>query len=144
MATTPSQVPVPSEKPQDLRFNAGKLDEFITSMGWTYTDRFGKKHYTIEGLRHYAEQVISTFGYITLDSFEDGATLTLPNQVLRWKSNGEYYRWDGDYPVGGKVVDAGSTPESSGGISLGAWLSVGDATLRGTLSVMMTYLAMLF
>ena len=131
MATTPSQVPVPSEKPQDLRFNAGKLDEFITSMGWTYTDRFGEKHYTIEGLRHYAEQVISTFGYVTMDSFEDGATLTLPNQVLRWESNGEYYRWDGDFP---KSIPADSTPDTSGGIGLGAWLSVGDATLRSQIS----------
>lgn len=130
MATTPSQVPVPSEKPQDLRFNAGKLDEFITSMGWTYTDRFGEKHYTIEGLRHYAEQVISTFGYVTMDSFEDGATLTLPNQVLRWKSNGEYYRWDGSFP---KAVSASSTPSDSGGVGIGAWLSVGDATLRSML-----------
>lgn len=131
MATTPSQVPVPSEKPQDLRFNAGKLDEFITSMGWTYTDRFGEKHYTIEGLRHYAEQVISTFGYVTMDSFEDGATLTLPNQVLRWESNGEYYRWDGDFP---KSIPADSTPDTSGGIGLGSWLSVGDATLRSQIS----------
>ena len=126
MATTPTQLPVPSEKPQDLKFNAGKIDEFVTSMGWTYTDRFGVKHYTIEGLKHIAEQAISAFGYITMDSFEDGATLTLPNQVLRWKSNGEYYRWDGVYP---KSVAAGSTPDSSGGIGNDKWLSVGAAAL---------------
>lgn len=131
MATTPTQLPVPSEKPQDLKFNAGKIDEFVTSMGWTYTDRFGVKHYTIEGLKHIAEQAISAFGYITMDSFEDGATLTLPNQVLRWKYNGEYYRWDGVFP---KSVVAGSTPDSSGGIGNGKWLSVGDAALRNQLS----------
>lgn len=126
MATTPTQLPVPSEKPQDLKFNAGKIDEFTTSMGWTYTDRFGVKHYTIEGLKHLAEQAISAFGYITLDSFEDGANLTLPNQILRWKYNGEYYRWDGNFP---KAVVAGSTPDSSGGIGNGKWLSVGAAAL---------------
>jgi len=100
-------------------------------MGWTYTDRFGVKHYTIEGLRWIAEQAISAFGYITLDSFEDGNTLTLPNQVLRLESTGEYYRWDGPLP---KVVSPRSTPESTGGIGSGAWLSVGDAALRAALN----------
>ena len=50
MSTQPTQDPVPSELPRDLKFNAGKIDEFVTSMGWTYTDRFGNKHYTIEGI----------------------------------------------------------------------------------------------
>ena len=128
MATTPTNLPVPSESPRDLKFNAGKIDEFVTSMGWTYTDRFGNQHYTIEGLRWLAQQAISQFGYITLDSFEDGNTLTLPNQVLHLEATGEYYRWDGALP---KVVPANSTPETTGGIGPGAWLSVGDATLRG-------------
>lgn len=127
MATTPTNNPVPSESPADLKYNAGKIDEFATSMGWTYTDRFGNKHYTIEGLRWLAQQAISQFGYITLDSFEDGNTLTLPNQVLRLEATGEYYRWDGPFP---KVVSPDSTPESTGGIGSGAWLSVGDASLR--------------
>ncbi|MCM7400274.1 hypothetical protein M8R60_00935 [Enterobacter hormaechei] len=127
MATTPTNLPVPSESPRDLKFNAGKIDEFVTSMGWTYTDRFGNKHYTIEGLRWLAQQAISQFGYITLDSFEDGNTLTLPNQVLRLEATGEYYRWDGPFP---KEVSSDSTPESTGGIGPGAWLSVGDTTAR--------------
>ncbi|EHC2197425.1 hypothetical protein JTV59_002250 [Salmonella enterica subsp. enterica serovar Minnesota] len=127
MSTTPTNQPVPSEKPQDLKFNAGKIDEFVTSMARQYIDRFGQAHYTIEGLRWVAQQAIATFGYITLDSFEDGNTLTLPNQVLRLEANSEYYRWDGAFP---KKVSAGSTPDSTGGIGVGAWLSVGDATLR--------------
>ncbi|MBG0645378.1 hypothetical protein I4O94_00600 [Enterobacter hormaechei] len=127
MATTPTNLPVPSESPRDLKFNAGKIDEFVTSMGWTYTDRLGNKHYTVEGLRWLAQQAISQFGYITLDSFEDGNTLTLPNQVLRLEATGEYYRWDGPFP---KVVSPDSTPESTGGIGPGAWLSVGDTTAR--------------
>ncbi|MGF6563373.1 GDSL-type esterase/lipase family protein [Erwinia aphidicola] len=131
MATQPTQNPVPSESPRDLKFNAGKIDEFVTSMGWTYTDRFGVQHYTIEGMRWLAQQAISAFGYITLDSFEDGHTLTLPNQVLRLESTGEYYRWDGAFP---KSVPANSTPESTGGIGTGKWLSVGDAALRSDLS----------
>lgn len=131
MATQPTNLPVPSESPRDLKFNAGKIDEFVTSMGWTYTDRFGEKHYTIEGMRWLAQQAIQAFGYITLDSFEDGNTLTLPNQVLRLEATGEYYRWDGVFP---KDVPAGSTPVSTGGIGVGAWISVGDASLRTMLA----------
>ncbi|ENQ1070514.1 hypothetical protein ACENXD_001942 [Enterobacter bugandensis] len=131
MATQPTNLSVPSESPRDLKFNAGKIDEFVTSMGWTYTDRFGNQHYTIEGMRWLAQQAIAAYGYITLDSFEDGNTLTLPNQVLRLEATGEYYRWDGPFP---KDVPENSTPETSGGIGAGKWLSVGDAALRGELN----------
>lgn len=134
MATQPTNFPVPSESPRDLKFNAGKIDEYVTSMGWTYTDRFGQKHYTIEGNNYLARQAISAFGYITLDSFEDGNTLTLPNQVLRLEASGEYYRWDGVFPSEGKIVPPSSTPNSTGGIGPGAWLSVGDAVLRSELA----------
>lgn len=130
MTTTPTKLPVPSEKPQDLKFNAGKIDEFVTSMAQQYIDRFGQAHYTIEGLRWVAQQAITAFGYITMDSFEDGSTLTLPNQVLRLEATGEYYRWDGTFP---KNVPVGSTPDSTGGQGIGAWVSVGDASLRSNL-----------
>ena len=131
MATTPTNLPVPSESPRDLKFNAGKIDEFVTSSELSYTDRFGNKHYTIEGISQLSKEAMTSFGYITMDSFEDGNTLTLPNQVLRLEATGEYYRWDGAFP---KVVPAASTPESTGGIGAGKWLSVGDATLRGQIS----------
>ncbi|NIF57546.1 tail fiber domain-containing protein [Enterobacter sp. Ap-916] len=136
MATQPTNNAVPSESPRDLKFNAGKIDEFVTSMGWQYTDRFGVKHYTIEGLRWIAQQAISAFGYITLKSFQLGAPLpnnelTLPNQILQDETDGEYYRWDGEIP---KRVPAGSTPQSTGGVGKGAWVSVGDASLRANLA----------
>ena len=131
MATTPTQDAVPSESPRDLKFNAGKIDEFVTSSELSYTDRFRNKHYTIEGISQLSKEAMTSFGYITMDSFEDGNTLTLPNQVLRLEATGEYYRWDGAFP---KVVPAASTPESTGGIGAGKWLSVGDATLRGQIS----------
>lgn len=131
MATQPTNLPVPSESPRDLKFNAGKIDEFVTSLVNTYVDRFGNAHYTIEGLRWLAQQAIAQYGWILIDSFQDGADITLPNQVLRDTSTGEYYRWDGELP---KTVPPGSTPASAGGISIGAWLSVGDAVLRSQIS----------
>lgn len=127
MATTPTQNPVPSEAAVDLKFNAGKIDEFVTSFVLKYTDRLGRDHLTIEGMRDIIERAIKAFGFVTMDSFEDGATLDNSSQVLRWESNGEYYRWDGAFP---KVVPVGSTPATTGGIGAGAWVSVGDAALR--------------
>ncbi|WP_164971514.1 hypothetical protein [Proteus hauseri] len=131
MSTIPTQNPVPSETAKDLKFNSGKIDEFVTSMKSKYIDRFGQEHFTIEGLRWIAQQAISQFGYITLDSFQKGAEITLPNQVLRNEVTGEYYRWDGALP---KSVPVDSTPDSSGGVGIGKWLNVSDATLRGDLN----------
>ncbi|WP_446029065.1 tail fiber/spike domain-containing protein [Lelliottia amnigena] len=127
MATIPTQDTVPSESPRDLKFNAGKIDEFVTSLVNTYIDRFGHEHYTIEGLRWLAQQAIAQYGWIPVSTFQAGATLTTPNQILKDTTDGEYYRWDGVFP---KTVATGSTPASTGGTGVGAWLSVGDSTLR--------------
>lgn len=131
MAITPTNNPIPSESPRDLKYNSGKIDEVVNSDAHYYTDRFGVRRWTIAGFQYTAEESIRNYGYITMDSFEDGATLTLPNQVLRYESTGEYYRWDGQFP---KTVPSDSTPETAGGIGLGAWVSVGDASLRSDLA----------
>lgn len=130
MSTIPTQNPVPSEAAKDLKFNSGKIDEFVTSMKKKYIDRFGREHFTIEGLRWIAQQAISQFGYITLESFQKGAEITLPNQVLRDEVTGEYYRWDGEFP---KSIPVNSTPDNSGGVGSGKWLSIGDASLKSNL-----------
>ncbi|MEY1088836.1 glycosyl hydrolase family 28-related protein [Morganella morganii] len=138
MATIPTQNAVPSEAPRDLKFNSGKIDEFVTSLEHEYKDRFGRCHMTIEGMRWIFEQLMERFkvdinqaiiaaGYIPIDSFQQGAEITKRNEILRDETTGEYYRWDGDLP---KSVPAGSTPESAGGVGVGAWVGVGDASLR--------------
>lgn len=143
MATIPTQNAVPSEAPRDLKFNSGKIDEFVTSLEHEYKDRFGRCHMTIEGMKWMFDQLVLRFkvdmnqaiisaGYITVDSFQQGAQLpnneiTQRNQILRDETTGEYYRWDGDLP---KVVTAGSTPESTGGIGKGGWIDIGGANLR--------------
>ena len=134
MATQPTNLPVPSESPRDLKFNAGKIDEFVTSLVNTYVDRFGNEHYTIEGLRWLAQQAIAQFGWIPVGTFQDGATLTSPNQILKDTTDGEYYRWDGSFLPSGKFVPNGSTPGTTGGFGVGAWISVGDSTLRALLA----------
>ncbi|WP_227160107.1 tail fiber/spike domain-containing protein [Enterobacter cloacae] len=133
MATTPTNLPVPSESPIDLKYNAGKIDKFVTSLVNTYVDRFGNEHYTIEGLRWLAQQAIAQYGWIPVGTFQAGATLTSPNQILKDTTDGEYYRWDGSFLPSGKVVPNGSTPGTAGGVGVGAWISVGDSALRSLL-----------
>ena len=67
--------------------------------------------------------------YVTLPgSFATGVTVNTKNELVVF-TDGKY-RWDGPLP---KTVPTGSTPETSGGIGTGAWLSVGDAALRSEL-----------
>lgn len=64
-------------------------------------------------------------------SFEEGATANSATDAV-WHIAGEQcYTWGGEFP---KIVAAGSTPDSTGGIGLGTWVSVGDASLRSDLS----------
>lgn len=142
----PTQKPVPSSDIKDLFFNSGLLDIWATSLEHKYIDRFGNCHLTAAGMEWLFKELVEKFkvdmniaivaaGYITIDSFQQGADLpnnelTQRNQILRDETTGEYYRWDGDLP---KQVSADSTPQSTGGIGKGAWVSVGDASLRSEL-----------
>jgi len=128
MTTYATNNPIGSVDPKDLFDNSQNFDMALNSQNLEiWKDRFGKNRKTWFGIEKMAASAISSFGYITLDSFQSGATLNLYNQVLRDTSTGEYYRWDGTFP---KIVPAGSTPGTTGGIGLGAWVSVGDAALR--------------
>ncbi|QIO02153.1 haemolysin-type calcium binding [Salmonella phage heyday] len=73
---------------------------------------------------------VSREEYVTLSgTFDSGAVINTKNELLT-HTDGKY-RWDGTLP---KTVAAGSTPETTGGVGLGAWLSVGDASLRSELA----------
>lgn len=50
MPTTPTQNPVPSEAPSDLKFNSGKMDEFVNSKNNFFTDRLGNFRLTLLGI----------------------------------------------------------------------------------------------
>lgn len=144
----PTQKPVPSSDIKDLFFNSGLLDIWATSLEHKYIDRFGNCHLTAAGMEWLFKELVEKFkvdmnvaivaaGYITIDSFQQGADLpnnelTQRNHILRDETTGEYYRWDGDLP---KQVPLGSTPQSTGGISKGAWVSVGDASFRSDIRV---------
>lgn len=71
------------------------------------------------------ELAVAREEYVTLPgSFDTGVTVNTKNELVAF-TDGKY-RWDGTLP---KIVDAGSTPEMSGGVGLGAWMSVGSASL---------------
>ena len=64
-------------------------------------------------------------------SFEEGATVTKATDAVWHIAGGQCYTWGGTLP---KTVPATSTPGSTGGVSSGAWGSVGDAALRSELA----------
>lgn len=132
MTTYATKNPLGSVDPRDLFDNSQNFDSAINDLNSpVWQDRFGKSRHTWYGLESMAKAAIAAYGYIPMDSFQAGATLAKPNEVLRDTSTGEYYRWDGTFP---KSVPSGSTPASSGGTGAGKWLSVGDAVLRGELA----------
>lgn len=64
-------------------------------------------------------------------SFEEGATVNSKTDTVWCIAAGQCYSWDGAFP---KAVPTGSTPALTGGVGLGAWVGVGNATLRDDLS----------
>lgn len=123
MATQPTNLPVPSESPRDLKFNAGKIDEFVTSLYQQYIDRFGKSHYTIEGLKQLVLQQIYNLGWNLNGTFQGGGTVTFAGDLLQDETTNIWYRWD-DIQTLPKNVPVGSTPETAGGVGDGKWQPV--------------------
>lgn len=120
---TPTQNPVPSADIRDHVFAGAKVDEFVTSLAESYADRFGKNHYTIEGLKKLALQQIYNLGWNLVGSFQGGATLNAAGDIIQDETTGIWYRWD-DLSTLPKTVPTGSTPDSTGGVGDGAWLAV--------------------
>lgn len=78
--------------------------------------------------------VMVNLGYTRVGTFASGATLLNGRQTLLWDvadgGDGQEYGWSGSFPLTGKVVPPGSTPLTTGGISVGAWMSRFDPELR--------------
>lgn len=64
-------------------------------------------------------------------SFESSGALVNRWEVLLYESESSYYQWMGPLP---KVVPAGSTPTTTGGIGPNAWVDQTDLTLRSQLA----------
>lgn len=64
-------------------------------------------------------------------SFEDGATVSSVTDAVWYMAGAQCYTWGSGFP---KDVPPKSTPTSTGGVGLGAWVSVGDIVLRNQIS----------
>lgn len=72
------------------------------------------------------------------ESFEFGGTIATAKETLLYEKNGVGYSWGGALP---KVVPAGSTPATTGGISPTAWIDQSAKLLRQQLTAMSGNLA---
>lgn len=136
MTTYNTGNPIGSYDPRDLYDNAQNYDFALNSLTEAiWLDRFGVGRRTWYGLEVMVADAAAAYGIITLTgvSFTTGATVHL-NEALLNTANNEYYKWTGTFPPDGKIVPPSSSPESTGGIGPGKWLSVGDAALRQQLA----------
>ena len=136
MTTYNTGNPIGSTDPRDFYDNVQNYDfalNRLTEAIWL--DRFGVGRRTWYGLEVMVADAAGSFGIITLSgvSFTTGATVNL-NEALLNTANNTYYKWTGTFPDGGKIVPHSSTPESTGGIGPGKWLSVGDTVLRNDIA----------
>lgn len=152
MATTPTNKPIPSEDPRDLKFNAGKIDEEVNGIADYYADRFGAQRLTNTGRNHQFQnqmqqqaddwlsqlnqqesdfqQFLLNSGYQFLGDYENGPyTISARNQIIRYQN--EFWRLNA----------ATNPPYTTTGINSTSWttdvthlVSVGDATLRQELA----------
>ncbi|HBL7016074.1 MULTISPECIES: hypothetical protein [Serratia] len=75
------------------------------------------------------ENAIKRAGFIPVNSFEGGFTLTSSEQALYSSVTREYFIWKGALP---KAVAVGSSPETSGGFGPAAWANVSYSALGST------------
>ena len=121
--------PISIQQLKDASLDVKSLEEVVNGdENVIVTTRLGETYPSVKSV---LENAISKLGFIIIDSFELGATITQRNQALRHAEDGKLYRWAGDLP---KVVPASSTPTSSGGIGANAWLEVSDVALRQDLA----------
>ena len=108
-----------------------------------HADDFGRLMGTGEGdstnevtgqVRPTYNKVMKGLGYTRVGTFASGGTLTNGRQTLLWDiadgGDGQEYGWSGAFPPSGKIVSPGSTPLTTGGIAVGAWMSRFDPELK--------------
>ena len=123
--------PIESTDVRDMSDNAKNFDEFSNSETEYFVDRFGINRKTIHGMDSEFNSHIASMGFNRVGKFSVGGTLTNPRQTLLWDvadgGDGQEYGWSGNFP---KVVPPLSNPTTTGGISIGAWISRFDPELR--------------
>lgn len=114
--------PIGSTDARDLSDNAENFDKALGTLDATWTDRLGVTRDSFEGR-------LAKGSFYRVGTFSAGYTLTNMRQTLEY--SGHEYSWSGAFP---KVVAAGATPATTGGIGAGAWVDRTDVTLRSDLA----------
>ena len=122
MTTYNTGNPIGSTDSRDRLDNSENFDIALNTHDVTWVDRLGVTRDSFEG-------ALSKLSFYRVGTFAAGYTLTNMRQTLEY--SGHEYSWAGAFP---KVVAAGATPASSGGIGAGAWVDRTDLTLRSSLS----------
>lgn len=154
MATYNTGNPIGSTDSRDRLDNTENMDYLENSTTeLTHPDRLGTVRKTRHGMEaehdaqisahesehdaqisaHESEFDIKMAGmaFSRVGTFAAGYTLTDARQTLLYATDGHDYGWAGTFP---KVVAAGATPATSGGIGAGAWVDRTDVTLRSDLA----------
>lgn len=126
MTTYNTGNPIGSTDARDRSDNSENLDLAVNSLSPTFVDRLGVTRDTLEG-------IYQKSAYYRAGTFDAGYTLTNNRQTLAY-GNVEY-SWSGAFP---KVVVAGSTPGSTGGVGAGAWVDRTDWSLRAEITPSVT------
>lgn len=58
--------------------------------------------------------ILSSLGIMRCIFFSEGGTLESKKDIAFCEEDGTFYTWNGDYP---KLIEAGTTPETAGGLS---------------------------
>lgn len=121
MTTFNTGNPIGSTDARDLSDNAENFDTALGTIAPTWIDRLGVTRDSFEGR-------LAKGSFYQVGTFAAGYTITNMRQTLEY--SGHEYSWAGTFP---KVVAAGATPATSGGIGAGAWVDRTDVALRSDL-----------
>ena len=121
MTTYNTGNPIGSTDSRDRLDNSENFDVALNTLDSTWTDRLGQVRDSFEGR-------LKKGSFYRVGTFASGYTLTNMRQTLEY--SGHEYSWAGKFP---KVVAAGATPATSGGIGAGGWVDRSDVTLRSEL-----------
>lgn len=125
--------------------NLQSFDVFINAQDDTYNQRDGGVVRTVQGMNNEFDNmivdmnsefdsVIFGMGYGRVGTFYSGYTMENARQTLLWEvangGDGQEYGWTGAFP---KIVPPNSTPATTGGTGVGAWMSRFDPELRNAL-----------
>ena len=103
--------PVPSSAFDVLERNTQDTDKFVNQESGTFTNRVGKVIKPIPVIEAEANAAIASLGWDPVGEFAAGFTYAKLNDVGRDVS-GSWWRYNGEIPSGGYVVEAGTVPSS--------------------------------